>query len=229
MKYLFLIVVCLSLWQLEGVARQARVGGVIINKVTREPVPFASIGIVGTSRGTAANDHGEFELKRPCRDTCSIKISAIGFYSKTLTTYVAFDTIELRPAVMLLKEVTVLSEQVDPAEVVAKAIKEISNNYMTGQVLLKAFYRFTKKRNDEYRQLSEVAFDHYREKGYNSFRTLINKKDRYAIRQVRRSLDLDNDDIITDNHISKTLNADIVAYQNSRPTSYFFIEISAIY
>lgn len=80
MKKLFTLLtftVCCSI----GWAQQATLKGKVVSAADKAPVPFANIGVVGTSSGGTTDMDGKFELKlNP--GTYTIKISSLGFSSK---------------------------------------------------------------------------------------------------------------------------------------------------
>lgn len=76
-KLLFLLTfVCLSLSTIFSQTRTIR--GTIVDKVSSEPLSFASIAIKNTSNGTFSNDDGIFELKIK-EGNAIIQISYIGY------------------------------------------------------------------------------------------------------------------------------------------------------
>jgi hypothetical protein len=56
--------------------------GVIVNKKTKQPVPFVNIGLVGKNIGTVSDENGKFTLNiDETHDTDTLKASCIGFNS----------------------------------------------------------------------------------------------------------------------------------------------------
>lgn len=57
--------------------------GTVYDHTSKEPIPFASIGIKGKTMGTVCDENGNFELNmNGAADTDSLKISSIGYKSK---------------------------------------------------------------------------------------------------------------------------------------------------
>jgi len=111
------------------------ISGIIRDSETKALVQFASIGITGSMRGTAANDKGEFTLKIKPEDLKQkLKISSIGF----ITSDIAIDSllevdqvvIELQSQSNLLNEVVVEQAPINPVEIVRSAIDSTVVNYM---------------------------------------------------------------------------------------------------
>ena len=73
---LLFVIVCLSFSTLISQTRTIR--GTIVDKVSSEPLSFASIAIKNTSNGTFSNDEGTFELKVK-DENAVIQISYIGY------------------------------------------------------------------------------------------------------------------------------------------------------
>lgn len=73
---LLIVVTCLTVSALFSQTRTIR--GTIVDKVSSEPLSFASIAIKNTSNGTFSNDDGIFELKVK-EENAVIQISYIGY------------------------------------------------------------------------------------------------------------------------------------------------------
>lgn len=107
--------------------------GVVREAETKAPIPFASIAISNTTRGTAANENGEFMLKilRDERDH-DLKVSSIGYLTRrykisdfTSETIV----IELKSDVKLLSEIVVAENAIKSIDLINSAIDSINVNY----------------------------------------------------------------------------------------------------
>lgn len=86
--------------------------GTVFDNATKEPIPFASIGIKGKTLGTVCDENGNFELTiTSATDADSLKISSIGYKSKCFVMSKAknFDSerIFLLQTTVQLSEVTV--------------------------------------------------------------------------------------------------------------------------
>ncbi|MCA6435472.1 MAG: carboxypeptidase-like regulatory domain-containing protein [Bacteroidetes bacterium] len=125
--------------------------GTVIDKKTNEPIPFSSVGIIGKTMGTVSNENGYFELVlKEINETDSLKISAIGYQSKSYTVKQAknfiAEKIYLNESAVLLNEVVI-----KPSKTITKVLgnknynKNIScsfqgvdNNYKGVQAAIKA-------------------------------------------------------------------------------------------
>lgn len=68
------------------VVAQTKITGTVKDETTQQPIPFASIGIMGTYYGSLSDENGKFELKiPPINNNDTIRISAIGYKNLSLT------------------------------------------------------------------------------------------------------------------------------------------------
>ena len=74
-----------------------RVKGVVLDEVTRQPIEFANIGILGTVAGVATDMDGRFELVVSERlATYMMRVSAVGYASDEMKLYEARDKGEVQ-------------------------------------------------------------------------------------------------------------------------------------
>jgi hypothetical protein len=90
---------------LTGLAVQSQsvLKGSLIDQVTKQPIPFATIKVLHRPFGSFTNDKGNFEVEAFPNDT--LFISSIGFVSKKVTGFA--DTIFLQPLVKELPPVVI--------------------------------------------------------------------------------------------------------------------------
>jgi len=105
--------------------------GLVLDATTLEPLPSATIRIVGTSKGTITNSSGQFRMSLP-EGTITIAASYLGYQSDTITVELNADQfrgIKLQPNAIQLAGITVTDE--DPAyEIIRRAI-ESKKKWMT--------------------------------------------------------------------------------------------------
>lgn len=193
---------------------QQVIEGRVVDKQTGEPVPFASIGIVGTSRGTSSNLNGQFSLN--VTEPFSIKISCVGYESQLINSVEDLVVIELKPTIIQLREIIVTKRKpVDPARIVRKAFASTHHNYDNKPHLQKFFYRHYCKDDAAYGRLIEAFVDVWKPNGYKGSQTTAGERDEIRVTQLRRSLDKT---IAAQGHepigIGNILHADIVGYQH---------------
>jgi hypothetical protein len=138
-------------------ASAQRLMGKITDAATGQPVPYASIGVLGTTRGTTSNAEGEFELREvalPGR----LVVSELGHRRDTVAVAAGASQpllIRLAPASVQLPEVQVGSYL---GELVAKAYRQLrrANGLRTyGQT----FYRQVTRLDNEATEVQEMVWD----------------------------------------------------------------------
>ncbi len=117
--------------------------GKIINAKSKTVVPYVSVGILNTTKGTISNQNGEFSLKIPLKYRDSIVyISSLGFKSREYSVSTLSSKkqiIQLQPEYISIQEVIIRNE--DPTQIVKKAIYNAKNNYVRKKCLITSFYR----------------------------------------------------------------------------------------
>ena len=116
--------------------------GKIINAETRAAVPFASVGILNTTKGTAANQNGEFILNIPLslKDS-AVYISHIGYknFSCKIQEDNCPEIIKLSPRYISVEEVIIRSK--NPRKIISNLSLNIKNNYLQKPFIITSFYR----------------------------------------------------------------------------------------
>jgi len=120
-----------------------QITGVITDDETGEPLPFASVGIMRTGRGTVTNNNGEFGLKitRDCVND-SLSVSYLGYFSRKIPVINTLDNnfnISMTREYISIPEI-IIKNQI-PQEIMRKAFYAIQGNYGTSPAILTAFYR----------------------------------------------------------------------------------------
>ncbi|WP_291862731.1 DUF5686 and carboxypeptidase-like regulatory domain-containing protein [Marinilabilia sp.] len=99
------------LWIVGALLNAQQLSGVVLDKDSREPVPFANISVKGTLQGTTADINGAFSLPAPQQDT--LLFSSVGYYPEQKIIREFPDnrlTIYLTQNMQYLDEVTVKPE-----------------------------------------------------------------------------------------------------------------------
>ena len=134
--------------QLIATIAFSQVTGTIVDKETRQPVPYANVGIVGKKVGTTSDTQGNFTIATSA-DTSRIVVSAIGYEPAFVGVSTKKTTIELTPKQYSIKEV-VVKPQKRTEVVVDKLTRKSSHSYScSGFAYFNAKY-FPKK--DQYNQ-----------------------------------------------------------------------------
>ncbi|WP_022822705.1 carboxypeptidase-like regulatory domain-containing protein [Hymenobacter norwichensis] len=141
-----------------GAAAQFSVRGTVVDKETKEPLPFVSIQVVGTTNGTASNVNGEFTLVLKDLPR-TLVFSELGHLRDTLrVTQATYNTplqVAMAPASVVLPEVKVNSY---PFQLVEKAFRQLQNSY-SRKFYGKAYYRQLTRISNEPTELQEVVWN----------------------------------------------------------------------
>jgi thiol-disulfide isomerase/thioredoxin len=199
---------------------QQLVEGTIVDKETGMPVPFASISLVGTTKGTSSNLNGQFSIS--VTTPVSLKVSCIGYESVVTTCETTSLRIELNPIITHLNEIVILNKPINARRILRKAFALIDRNYSDQPFLQNFFYRHYCKDDNVYGRLVEASVDVWKSQGYRSMRKSAGDKEEIRVTQLRRSLDKTN---LAQGHepisVGNILQADIVSYQAPAKSEHF--------
>lgn len=191
----------------------------VVDKDSGQPVPFASIGIAGTSRGTSTNLNGQFSLSVNASD--SIKITCVGYESLTLHPDKVTAIIVLAPVATHLSEVIISSKPINPRAIVRRAFANISKNYTKSDFQQRFFYRHYCMDDSVYGRLIEASVDILKRQGYRNLRNRSGDREEIRVNQLRRSLDKT---IMAQGHepisIGNIIQSDLVGYQTKDESPY---------
>ena len=79
----WILTLCLALMGPLGLVSQALVSGKIVDERTAAPLPFASVVMLGSGKGVAADMDGRFQLNLPSGSKYLV-FSCIGYISDTI-------------------------------------------------------------------------------------------------------------------------------------------------
>lgn len=186
-----ILVICILLTSWVATAQKLTISAKVIDKETKEPVIFASIGILGKPIGTITNMQGDFDFYVPIEyRNNNLVISTIGYNNYEAPVWTLLDSkslvIELEKSVTMLQEV-VVTDSLKGGEILHIALSRIEENYPMEPYMLDGFYRDIKKVSGVYISLLEAAVKIFDEDS----KTLRNKfklHERVALLEVRRSL-----------------------------------------
>ncbi|QIX60254.1 carboxypeptidase-like regulatory domain-containing protein [Hymenobacter sp. BT18] len=130
--------------------------GTVIDKDTREPLPFVSIGVSGTTLGTASNENGEFSLNVPSLPR-TLVVSELSHQKDTVrvTSAAAPLVIELQTASITLPEVKVGSYAFQLVDRAYRKLLRDNRQKFYG----KAFYRQVTRVSGQPSELQEVIWN----------------------------------------------------------------------
>jgi hypothetical protein len=122
MKRIFLLILLIILFR-DGYTQVVR--GRVLDKSDNNKIDFASVYINGTSTGTNSDQNGNFELDITKNGSLPLTISALGYYTVTLSDFSSEKQIE----VYLIPKTFELEEVVVSARATAKARKANMKNF----------------------------------------------------------------------------------------------------
>ena len=165
------------------------------DKVTFEPLPFASVGIKGKSISTVTNLQGEFDFHIPPEYRNEILvISMLGYENFEAPIWSLVDskplTIDMSKSTTVLQEV-VVSDSLMGGEIVKIAMARVESNFPMEPFLMDGFYRDVKKVAGTSISLLEAAVKIYDE-NYIEPRNKEKLRERVKLVEVRKSLGYDN-------------------------------------
>lgn len=205
------------------------VEGVLLDAETREPVPYASVGVAGYSLGTSSNLQGQFSLKIPASLAAkgyTLKISCVGFETKTLENPTGTIEVQLAPSSIVLREVMVFGKELSPERIVKRAFSNVKKNYNPKPFQYQTFYRHYCKDDSVYGRLIEGAVDIYKRKGYKAQQQTVGVRDEVRVHQLRRSFDNTK---VNSGHLPialySVMGTDIVGYQRKSSINTNFISL----
>jgi CarboxypepD_reg-like domain len=193
MRALFIILFSLTVLCVK--AQRITLSSRVQDKVTSEPLPFASVGIKGKSVGTVTNLHGEFDFHIPPEYRNEILvISMLGYENFEAPLWSLLEskplTIDMNKSTTVLQEV-VVSDSLMGGEIVKIALARVQRNFPMEPFLLDGFYRDIKKVGGTSISLLEAAVKIYDE-NYIEPRNKEKLRERVRLVEVRKSLGYDN-------------------------------------
>ena len=188
MKYYLVLLCALSTFAVT--AQKLTVSGKVVDKETREPLPFASVGILGKSIGTVTNLQGEFDfhLNSEFKDNI-FAINMLGYRTFEAPVWALLTdslVIQIEKSTVILDEV-VVSDSLKGGDILHIALLKIDENYPKNPYVLEGFYRDLKKVANTYVSLLEAAVSIYDE-DYKEPRNKFKLRERVALKEVRRSI-----------------------------------------
>jgi CarboxypepD_reg-like domain len=120
-----------------------------------EPLPYATIWVLGTTTSTFSNEEGNFVFHiPPVYVGDSIRFSHLGYENLTRTVSALLggnQVLLLRSRAILLQEVIVTNNTEKFArKIVERALKEIPRNYPSGEIMLDAYWRLIERIDGRY-------------------------------------------------------------------------------
>lgn len=206
---------------------QQTIEGKIMDQETGKPIPFASIGILGTSKGTSSNQKGEFSVV--ISGTFSLKVTCIGYESKIIRNREDAQVIQLKPIATQLNAVVVSDKSFNARKIVRKAFANIRDNYNDKPFSQSFFYRNYCKDDAVYGRLVEASVDVWKNQGYRTAQRFAGDNEEIRVTHIRRSIDQST---LAQGHepllLQNILQADLVGYQTPEKRQHvsFFADVN---
>ena len=140
------------------------VSGIVKDRLTRKPLEYVTITLVGHNIGTVSNADGEFTLKIPKTiNAASVECSHLGYTSFRIP--VKGENISgaealLTPVAGTLSEVVIRGW--DAYYLVLEAVNKIPKNYCATPAQLTGFYRETVQKRRNFINITEAVIDMYK-------------------------------------------------------------------
>lgn len=184
-----------SLLIVDAVGQTVTISAKAVDKETKEPLPFASVGLKGKAIGTITNLEGEFDFHFPeSMAGETFVISMLGYLNYEIT---ASALLQSTPKeIWLAKSTTILntlvvSDTLSGGDILRIALMRMETNHPATPYMVDAFYRDLKKIGNTYVSLLEAAIKVFDE----DFREPRNKsklRERVQLLEVRRSIGYTN-------------------------------------
>jgi len=147
--------------------------GKVTDQEKNEGIAFVSIGIEGTSSGTASNPEGFFELKIPAEHLSkNLYFSAIGYknISLPISGFIQKQDliIALVPQSYDIEEIDVAAESLVIQRILRTASEQIPRNYITGPLNLKIYHEDRRSTDLAASQTLRSIIDLYDAKAYSN-------------------------------------------------------------
>ncbi|MCX8490539.1 MAG: carboxypeptidase-like regulatory domain-containing protein, partial [Cyclobacteriaceae bacterium] len=192
MKYYLALFYALSTFAV--LAQKLTVSGKVVDKETREPLLFASVGILGKSIGTVTNLQGEFDFHLNTELKYNVfTINMLGYKTFEAPVWSLLTDsliIQIEKSTVTLDEV-VVSDSLKGGDILHIALLKIDENYPKNPFVLEGFYRDLKKVANTYVSILEAAISIYDE-NYKEPRNKFKLRERVALKEVRRSISYSN-------------------------------------
>ena len=152
-----------------------------------KPISAASVVITGSHMATVSNEDGYFTIKIP-ESAHRLTISHLGYQTENINVeYGKVLKVKLFSKAIFLDELLVG----DPHDILALAIRNIPENYLTTPSLQNCFYREMTRKGNRFIYVAEAVTDMYKT-SYNH--EIAN--DRVAIRKARRLISTSHKDTL---------------------------------
>ncbi|MGF1925129.1 MAG: carboxypeptidase-like regulatory domain-containing protein [Bacteroidia bacterium] len=147
----------LLLFVFSTIAKAQTIQGKVVDINTLEPIPFVSLGIIGTNTATVTNESGEFVIRIE-NFPAKLRFSHVSYLLKETFVMDAQSilTIRLNPAAINLKEVEI---RPDEGKNILKSALLNALSYQNTPFYGNAFYRQLTSTNNKATEIHELFYD----------------------------------------------------------------------
>ncbi len=140
------------------------VTGTIIDNDSRDPLPFATIGLKNSGKGTVSNNNGEFNLNiTPDLRNDTLSFSYLGYIGREIPVKKALGNsliVVMKREFISIPEILIKNQV--PQEIIIKARKAIPRNFGDTPALMTGFYREGVLKSTELQTYSEAIIEIYK-------------------------------------------------------------------
>ncbi|MFY0601418.1 MAG: carboxypeptidase-like regulatory domain-containing protein [Cyclobacteriaceae bacterium] len=136
---------------------QNTIGGIVIDKDTKEPMAFAAIGFMGTTVGTVSNSDGYFEMNLPDGyKNLQLQVSFLGYETVLInsTEFGGKMRVAMTSSFVELSELVI--RPLSPQDYIRRAVRSIPSNYSDAPFETEAYYREKITENGGFIALNEA-------------------------------------------------------------------------
>ena len=177
----------------EGRESVYHISGIVTEKDSGEPLPFATLGIYKKGKGTVTNFGGRFSFKVTGEDlNDSLRIAHLGFKNMIIPVRAIIGTnylIELERDYISIPEVIIMTR--DPLDLIRNILKNIPENYGSSPAILTAFYRESVTRKSKLQEYSEAVINIFKSSYTNQ-----GQKDQVSLFKSRKILNVEMRDTL---------------------------------
>jgi hypothetical protein len=134
------------------------ISGVVVDEESSEPLPYATISLKHSGRGTVTNNNGEFAIKLQPEDRSdTLNVSYLGYFAREIPVRQSVGNnfrISMRREFISIPEI-IIKNQI-PQEIISKALNSIPKNYGNTPSGMTAFYREGVLRKNQLQTYSEA-------------------------------------------------------------------------
>ncbi len=138
--------------------------GTVVDNETGEPLPFATIGLKRSGKGTVSNSNGEFNLNiTPDLEKDTLSVSYLGYIGREIPVQKALggnNTITMQKDFIPIPEILIKNQV--PQDIIYKVLKAIPQNYGNTPAYMTGFYREGVLKKSELQSYSEAILEIYK-------------------------------------------------------------------